>query len=370
MSTIKVLHLVSPGIGGIENYIFSHYKYMNRSRFQFDFLTQNQKLKGAEEFREFDYEVKLLSATAAKDRALFVRQVRKVLMGGYDVLHLHTCYWTGFLIEEIAKEVGIRKVIVHSHSTFIDETNAVKRNQLLRQHEAIKNAFTQDLATDFWACSWDAADWLFGEQIPKSKIKIMKNAIELDRFQFNKQTRERIRADLGLDDDTLVLGTTGRLTYSKNHAFLIEMFSVFHQKHPKSKLIIIGDGELLPDLERQICDRRLENHVLLLGWKNDVENYLQAMDVFLLPSRFEGFPIVIVEAAASGLPCIASDQIPEDVFFTERIRRIPLDMPVWNQTLEEAAVLCTDRQEGIRIVQAAGYDVRQQARELEKMYES
>ncbi len=366
---MKILHLASPNLGGIESYIFSHYKYMDQDKFQFDFMTQNQSLREAEEYRNFQFHVKLLPTTAAKEPEVFTRRVYEILSEGYDVLHLHTCFWTGFRIEEIAREIGIKKVIVHSHSSAIDETDVKKREMLLKRHEEVKRSFSPDLATDFWACSWKAADWLFGEQIPRSTIRVMKNAIEVERFRFDARLRQATRKELGLED-AWVLGTVGRLSFQKNHAFLLELFRAFHEKYPNAKLLMIGNGELQCELERQIRESGLKDAVLLLGWKASVENYLQAMDCFLLPSRFEGNPISLIEAAASGLPAVIADTITEEAVIADTILREPLDISRWIFALEEVLRKPIDRREGEKTVRMAGYDVRQQAKALEILYES
>lgn len=363
---MKVLHLLPPGFGGIDAYVFSHYKYMNRTKFRFDFMTRNPALQDAGQYRDYPYTVRMLPGTAAEDREGFTRELRKILGCGYDVLHLHTSYWTGTLIEEIAREQGIRKVIVHAHSTYVDETDDERRAELLRRHEAVKEALTPELATDYWACSRKAAEWLFGDRIPG--VRILKNAFEVDRFRFNPGKRSEVRERLGLGE-SLVLGTVGRLAYQKNPFFLVEMFAEFHQRHPKSKLLIVGDGELRDVLERRITGLRLKGDVLLTGWKTDTEAYLQAMDVFLLPSRFEGLGIAALEAAASGLPCVVSEQVPEEVVVSESVRRVPLSIPAWNAEVEELSQLPADRREGVAAVEAAGYDVRKQAEELERLYE-
>lgn len=368
MNRLNVLQLVSPNFGGIESYVFSHYQYMDQEKIHFDFLTQNKMLEGAKQYRHFKYHVHLLQNTVNQDRDLFVRQMRELFSCGYDVLHLNNCFWTGFLLEELAKEAGIRKVIVHSHSSFIDEPDDEKRVQLMRRHEEVKRAFTQELATDFWACSWKAADWLFGPQIPRDKIRIMKNAIEIEKYQFDSRKRDRVRDELGLEN-ALVLGTTGRLSYQKNQAFLIDVFADFHRQRPNSKLLLVGDGELRGELELQIAGKGLEKDVLLLGWKTNVEDYLQAMDIFLLPSRFEGLGIAAVEAATSGLPCLVSDQVPKDVAFTENVQHIPLEISAWTDALEEAFQLRFDRRDGAEAVRAAGYDIKRQAKVLEALYE-
>lgn len=367
MKPVKVLQLVSPGFGGIETFVFNYYKYMDREKFQFDFLTQNPALEEAEQYRDFRYKVHLLRTTAGQNKDRFVRRIREIFEGGYDVLHLNNCFWTGFLLEELAKEAGIRKVIVHSHSSFIDEPDDEERTRLLRRHEEVKRAFTQELATDFWACSRKAADWLFGPQIPRDKIQIIKNAIDVEKYCFDVQKRNAVRSELNLGDD-LVLGTIGRLSYQKNHSFLIDSFSEFHQKNPRSKLLIVGDGELREELAKQVLERNLERDVLLLGWKNDVENYLQAMDIFLLPSRFEGLGIAAVEAAASGLPCIVSDQVPEEVALVGNIRHEQLDVDIWVSVLEQLATQRFTRESGREKVRMAGYDIKQQAKVLEDLY--
>lgn len=364
---MKILHLASPKLGGIEAYIFNHYKYMNQKEFQFDFMTQNADLRNADEYRDFQFNVKLLPTTAAKDPESFANRVREILLEGYDVLHLHTCYWTGFRIEEIAKEVGIKRVIVHSHSTFIDEPNPEKRQMLFARHEEVKKDFSQDLATDFWACSAKAADWLFGPQIPGNQIRIMKNAIEVDRFQFNPQKRRQIRTDLGFQDN-FILGTVGRLTFSKNQEFLIDLFFEFRKTHPNARLLIIGDGELRQALERQIYERDLKDDVLLLGWKTNVEDYLSTMDMFLLPSRFEGNPISLIEATASGLSVVAADTVTEEAVLTKTVQRVPVDIAQWNLAITQLASVESNREDGIEAVRGSGYDVKQQAKILEAMY--
>lgn len=368
MRPIRVLQLVSPGFGGIESFLFNHYQYMDTERVRFDFLTQNRALKDAEQYRNFQYEVHLLPTTAAKNRDLFVRQVREIFGNHYDVLHLNNCFWTGFLLEELAREAGIRKVIVHSHSTFIDEPDAKRREELYRRHEEVKKAFSTELATDFWACSQMAADWLFGPQIPGDRIRIIKNAIEVEKYRFDAEKRAQVRKELNLED-ALVLGTVGRLSFSKNHEFLIELLKEIRKSHPKVKLLIIGEGDLRGALETQIQENGLEDAVLLLGWKSNVEDYLQAMDIFLLPSRFEGNPVSLIEATASGLPAIIADTITEEAVLWDLTRQVPLDKTMWRFALEAMEDETVERQRGVDVVRAVGFDIKQQAKVLEALYQ-
>lgn len=368
MRPARILHLTPPGFGGIDTYIFNHYRYMDQNRFCFEFLTQNTALEKAEQYRDFFYKVWPMPATAAQNRDGFVKNIREIFQNGFDVLHLHTSYWTGFLLEELAMEAGIRKVIVHSHSSFIEETNPEKRQMLLARHKEVKRSFSRDLATDFWACSTKAADWLFGPQIPRGQIRIMKNAIEVERFRFNSQKRKQIRTELGLQDN-FVLGTVGRLTFPKNQEFLIDLLFELRKTCQKAKLVIVGDGELRQALERQIYERGLKDAVLLLGWKRNVEDYLSAMDMFLLPSRFEGDPISLVEAVASGLPAVIADTITEDAIRAETVQRAPVNIARWISAITHLAGADSNREDGVEAARDAGYDVKQQAKVLEEMYQ-
>lgn len=367
METVKVLHLLPPGFGGIDTYVFNHYRYMDRIKFQFDFLSRNKDLEHAEQYSQFKYNVHLLPSTATEGKAIFIQYVQGVLSEGYDVLHLHTPFWTGFLIEELAKEAGIKKVIVHAHGASIEGSSDTERFERLKRHNELKMQFKPELATDFWACSQSAANWLFGEQIPREKIRIMKNAIDSEHCQFDQRKRELIRAELNLSDN-FVLGTVGRLVYIKNQAFLIDLLYEFQKKRPKAKLIIIGDGELRGELEKQICDKEMKEDVLLLGWQNNVEYYYQAMDLFLLPSRCEGSPMALVEAVASGLQCIAADTISSEIEELPNVQRVPLDISSWLTAIDSAADKLIDRQRGVEAVRSAGYDVRRQAKVLERLY--
>lgn len=369
MEKIKVLHLTPPDShgGGIGSYIFGHYRYMDQERFQFDFLTRDKGLKNAEEYSEFSYRVHLLPCTAGENRELFISQIGQILDEGYDILHLHTSFWTGFLLEEIAMKKGIRKVIVHAHSSFVEEADGEKRELLLKHHVQLKEEFSEKYATDLCACSKLAADWLFGPQIPRSKIRIMKNAIETEKYRFNQKMREQVREKLGLDGK-IVLGTTGRISYAKNHEFLIELFSVVRKERQDVCLLIVGSGNLELELKWMIGRYHLEDSVILTGWKADIGNYLSAMDIFLLPSRFEGFPIGLLEAVASGLPCLASDHITQEIEFSTQIQRLECSVEKWNMKLQKMMYNGLERYEGSGILKEAGFDVREQAKVLERFY--
>lgn len=373
MIAVRILHLTPPyGFGGVHSFLFNYYKYMDRREFQFDLLSRSSHLTVPDAYAGCRCGMVELPPKACPEREKRERLIR-IMGSGYDALHLHTSSWggRGFYLEEIAGEVGIPRVIVHSHSTNIADLNLDESTRQARyqRHQELKTQFREDMATDFWACSGLAADWLFGSQIPRDRIRIIKNAIDVERYRFSPERRERVRSALGIGESPL-LGTVGGFTYLKNPEFLIDLFAGLHREHKDAKLLMVGDGELRPAMEKRIADQGLTGSVIMPGWTADVENYLCAMDCFLFPSRFEGFGIAPLEALAAGLPCVVSEAIPEELEFTERLRRMLLDRFRWAAAVEEMLRMgkSIDRRTGADVVRAAGYDVRLQAQVLERLY--
>lgn len=370
MRKIKILHMTPPIINnGIYKYIFSNLKYINKDKFQFDFMTQNrQDLMNTEEYQKYQFGIRSFSTTQRDNINLFQHQIRDILSDGYDVVQLHTSYWRGFVIEEIAMKLGIPKVIVHSHSTWIDKVNEDERKELLKIHENFKNIFDERYATHFWACSKKAGKWLFNNRICSNKLQIMPNAIELDRFAFNEIKRSEVRRKWNLDG-AFVIGHTGRFEYQKNHEFLIRMFAKVYEKYSGSRLLLVGEGILMPEMKNLVQELRLNEVVIFTGWKDNIEELLQAMDVYCLPSRFEGLPISLIEAQTSGLRCFASSSITNEVKITDNVQFLDLEEALWEDEILKLAVGYSRQDETMQISEA-GYDIRKQVEFLEKIYEN
>lgn len=352
---------------GVYRYIFNHLNHIDRDRFEFSFLMQNPKeLMKTEEYEKYGFEIRSFSVPQRVDPVRFRREIEEILSDKYDVLHLHTSYWRGFMIEEIAMELGVPKVIVHSHSSSIDQADASEREEQRMAHEELKRQFNEKYATDFWACSHVAADWLYGPQIDRRSIKIMPNAIETDRYTFCEREREHYRIRHGLDGK-LVIGHTGRFEYQKNHGFLIDVFAKVHAEMPQSVLVLIGEGPGEAHAREEVRARGLADAVIFLGWRDDVAGWLQAFDIYCLPSRFEGLPISLVEAQATGLRCIVSDSVTKEAQITERVDFLGLDVQQWCERIKERAGAYERRDESERITHA-GYDIKLQVKLLEKEY--
>ena len=255
---------------------------------------------------------------------------------------------------------------MHSHSTGIDTLDPIKREWEVQQHERVKKKFSVDMATDFWACSKAAADFLFGEQIPGDMIRIMPNAIDLSKFAYNQEIRSRYRREYGLEN-CFVIGHVGRFVYQKNHEFLIKVFYEVSKEICNARLVLLGEGELITKIQRQVEEYNLNNKVLFLGKRDDVNNWYQAMDVFCLPSRFEGLGIVLVEAQAAGLPCNVSLKVPNEADLSDNIVKLPLSVADWvRQILFKKDIL--ERKDNTVYLMKAGYDIRDQVKIIQNFY--
>ena len=352
---------------GIYKYIFSNLKYIDKSKYEFSFLTQAKTdLEATEEYQKYGFKIHNFTTTQRENPEKFYQEIKDILSKDYDVLHLHTSFWRGFLIEEIAMEIGIPKVIVHSHSTNIDIMNEQKRNKMYEEHLKFKDKFNVSCATDFWACSQMAASWLFGEQIPKEKIRIMKNAIELEQYLYNEDYRCKYRKLLNLDGK-FVIGNTCRFEYQKNHEFLIRVFALIYQKMSNAVLVLTAGGQNLSQIKKMVKEYGIEDRVIFLGWRNDIPMLLQAMDLYCLPSRFEGLSIAMIEAQAAGLPCIASLEISQETKVTEDVMFIEFDEEKWCKEILKVAE-GYQRKNTIHLMQEAGYDIKKQIKIIEKEY--
>ena len=366
MKKIRILQFpIANSQGGITKYILENWKWIDKERFHFDFATMSKHLDFAEEILALGSQIFYISCYAEDNREQFAKEFDVILSEGYDVVHLHTKQWKGVLVEEICKKHNIPKVIVHAHNCGIDTLDLQKRNMEESLHERVKRKIDKNIATDFWACSKQAADFLFGEQIPKDKIKIMPNAIDLNKFVYRKEIRDKYRNDYGLENN-FVIGHIGRFAYQKNHEFLVNVFKKVLEKKEEAMLLLVGEGELMPKVKEWVGKLGIENKVLFLGKREDVNCWCQVMDIFCLPSRFEGLGIAMIEAQAAGLPCIGSENIPREVETSPYIKRLPLEVEKW----VEQIWVYTDIERGDNMIQLKrlGYDICSQIKIVEKLY--
>lgn len=366
MQKIKLLQFpIANSYGGITHYALENWKWMDKNRFTCDFVTMSKHLDFEEEILASGSKIFYISCYAEDNREQFIKEFDEILGNGYDIVHLHTKQWKSFLVEELCKKHQVKKVIVHSHSTGIDTIDLRQREAEKQLHEKIKYKFDSNMATDFWACSRLAANFLFGEQIPSERIKIMPNAIDLSKFDYCEAIRHKYREKYDLEG-TLVIGQVGRFSYQKNHEFMINVFYELLQKENRAKLVLLGDGELMPQVMEQVKNFDLMDKVIFLGQRDDVNCWYQAMDVLCLPSRFEGFPLTLVEAQAAGLPCVTSKFVTEEVDITKTVVQLPLIKNKWVQQI----LICANQKRIVerRKLVEGGYSLIEQVRIVEDEY--
>lgn len=368
MNKMKILQfpLANAG-GGISQYMLQNWKFIDKQRFHFDFATMKRELNVEPELRKEGCKVFHISCYAEDNPIEFTEEITSILSHGYDAVHLHTSYWKSLLFEEIARKVGIPKIIIHAHNSSVLEREDREKKE--KEHWRCVKELNESIATDFWACSRNAADWLYGDSISKDRIMIMKNAIDTEKFEFNEGKREYIRKQFGLQEN-FVIGHVGRLTYQKNQEFLLRIFKVIHKEIPFCKLLIVGNGPDKEKIQNFIQEEGLETGVIMLDYCRNIDQLMSAMDLFLLPSLFEGFPIVLVEAQASGLKCLASDMVTSEISITDNIDFLDLNEEDWVSSIRDVVrkPAIFDRNQMASIVCASGYDIRKQIRETERLY--
>lgn len=366
----KVLDILGEPIvnGGQESFILNMYNNMDLSKIQIDVLTpfycENNKFKENIEKNGGKVFIGNLSFTNRR-KENFRNYVEKFLRENkYEIVHIQSGSIYSLMIgAQIAKKAGIKKIIVHSHCGGF-------KNIKYLIIKKISNRYLLKYPTDYWACSELAAKWKFPKKIIKEKkYKILKNAIDTDKIYFSKKVRENKRKEL-LIDDKLVFGHIGRFSIQKNHEFLIEIFNEIHKKNKNSILLLIGTGELEDIIREKVKELELSNSVKFLGVRNDINELLNAMDVFLLPSFFEGLPVVGVEAQATGLPVFTSDKVTKELPISELsfYYSLKLSAEKWSENILNE-INNIKRINTTNKIKEKGYDVKLAAKLMQKYYE-
>jgi glycosyltransferase involved in cell wall biosynthesis len=358
--------------GGIAKYILENWRFINKEEFLFDFITFQSEIDIKDELISEGCKIHYISCYPSKDRSQFHNEVNRILDDGYDAIHLHTSRWTGTELEEIAMARGIPNIIVHSHNTniAIPDEQTERHKLFIQRHEVIKHEFSNDwkrYATNLCACSDMAGRWLFGDRLTDNEVYIMKNAVDVERFSYNKAVREKYRRAMNLEN-CFIIGHVGRFGPQKNHEFLIDVFREVARIIPVAHLLLVGGGPKFDEIKDMAHKYGLTDRTEFLGLRDDVLELMQAMDVFVLPSLFEGLPTVLVEAQATGLMCFASDEISREAKVLQETRFLPLDKDVWHEALAETYQRGYERKNTTSIVYAAGYSIKESVKNVEKLY--
>lgn len=320
---IKVLHFVStPAIwSGVMNVIMNYYRHMDRSRIQFDFLCFSPCKES------YEAEIKDLGGNIyyVPKPGLFPNTIYPLIEffskngNAYTWLHNHEVYLS-FLLKPLSARMGIKNFIVHCHATkYSDHMIAAMRNYFLCLP-------VRRMTCNRFACSAAAGKFLYGKH---SCYYILPNAIERQRFQYNPKIRKSYREQLNLND-SFVIGHIGRFVPQKNHGFLLDILEELQKRIPNTKLLLIGNGLTREKFFEQVEHRNLEKKIIFLNQRQDIPELLQAMDIYMLPSLYEGLPVSCLEAQAAGLTCLIADTVTPEIKLSERVLLLPLtDKNAW-----------------------------------------
>lgn len=303
----------------------------------------------------------------SRPRAYYRNTLRLLREREYDCVHIHgDVAYLLFVFAQAARRAGVKKIILHSHAAGIDGGSRRLKAAL---HRLCRGALRRS-ATDFVACSDMAAAWMFPNLDPR-QVKRINNGVELERFAFDPEIRSRIRRELKLED-AFVVGHVGRFAYQKNHEFLLNAFAAILGRVKNARLLLVGEGVLFEQIQQRVSQLGLDSDVILYGASYDVGGLMQAMDLFALPSHFEGLPVVGVEAQAAGLPVLFSDQITRQAGLTERTWFLPIDPSSTERWAEAAESVASqpsaDRSLGCEQVRRAGFTIQDTVRGFLELY--
>ena len=322
----KILQVgLSRNIGGVETYLIEQYRHLDRSRIDYDFINMIGETKIAFEDEIKDNGNRIYNIVSRGKNPLkhywqwikFFYRYAKF----YDAIVFNTCDLYHMCPLFLAKVFNVKIRIIHSHNSSNDKKENFLRKILIKINKFLMNIS----ATNYWACSTEAGLWMFGKN---KKFKIINNLIDSRKYIYNVDAREKIRKNLNIEDK-FVMGHIGRFSYQKNHVFLIKIFNEIHKKDKNSVLLLIGgktgNQSYYQESINLVNKMGLDDNVYFLGMQKNVADYYQAMDCFILPSRFEGLPIVGIEAQAAGLKIFLSDIITKEVQITDLVEYVSLN---------------------------------------------
>lgn len=347
--------------GGIESFMMNYFRYIDPHVVHIDFAVQGEN-KGAfdDEIEKAGSHIYRLSKPGQNPWG-YRQELSEIFKSGkYPIVHAH-CDAMNYRILRLAKECNIPVRISHSHNT----KHVLSKNSLARKlyYEYSRKKII-DYATEYYACSKEAGKWMYGDH----QFEVIPNAIELDKFLFCEKKRTMFRNKYHVPENAIVLGHVGRFDVQKNQMFLIYLLTKLSKdKFRKFILLFVGDGWMRDKIEKKIQTCHLENQVIFVGDVSNPQDYYHMMDVFVLPSLFEGYGIVLEEAQVNGLPCLASKYIPHEADILKSIDYLPLKLDLWYKKILE--LLPTKRSaDAVKELKHKGYDIRDAANKLERKY--
>lgn len=359
---VRIAQVVGKMVGGgLEATVMNYYRHLDHSKVQYDFLVDNDSTYIPDEIEQLGGRV--IMVPPYQNQAAYQKTLQRIFRENrYPMVYSHLNTLSVFpLFAAWRAKVPIR--IAHNHSTACrNEYKKTLMKNLLRP-------FAKVFPTHLCACSRFAGNYLFGKRAVESgKVTIWQNAVELDRFLYNESDREETRRKLGIEN-RFVVGHVGRFIHQKNHAFVVDVFREVHLRNPDSVLLLAGTGSLMPEIKKRVHAYGLDDVVIFAGNQPCIERFYSAMDVFLMPSFYEGLGMVAVEAQISGLPVIGADTIPVEAKFCDLLHYLSLkdSASKWaDEVLKHGSGYI--RNDMRQSAADAGYDIAQASEKMTKWY--
>ncbi|RXJ45962.1 glycosyltransferase family 1 protein [Gelidibacter gilvus] len=373
---IRVLHVLTiMNLGGAETMIMNYYRHIDKNKVQFDFLLHRED-KGF-----FDDEIEYLGgkiyrmpAISPKNYFLYKKKLNIFFSEHpeYKIVHSHLNALSSIILS-VAKSKNIPYRIAHSHLAVESMVlkNIFKKNTDIK---ATLKDFVQSLirgkvkkvATHFFACGEKAGDWLFGQK-NKTKVTIINNAIHASSFSYNTIKADKMKEEFGIKNKK-VIGHVGRFNEQKNHFLLIKIFNEIYKKNNNCVLLLIGNGNLKDKVKEEAKRLNIYKNILFLGLRDDIPELLQGFDLFLFPSLYEGLPVTLIEAQASGLKIITSSTVTKEVDITGLITFIDLEKPEFHWAESVLNNINYNRKNTFNQIKEGGYDIFENAKKLQIFY--
>ena len=361
---VRVLQVVtSMEKGGIENMLMNFYRKIDRTKVQFDFLIHDPKRADFEdEIEEMGGRIYRTPERNIKNFGIYLKGLDEFFRQHkeYKIVHSHINTMSVFVLQA-AKKNGVPVRISHSHTAETEKGKKKALKDFLRSN-------INRVCTDRLACGEKAGRYMFGDQyFDKGFVTVVNNGIDCESFSFDEEKRNEIREKYGFGDE-LVIGHVGRFDEFKNQSFLIDILDCLKKADVKVKLLLLGEGTLFDQIKARVQRLGLSNSVVFAGVVPDVYNYLNAMDVFVFPSVFEGLPLTLVEAQANGLKIFASDAVSSESDLTGLVEFLPLSLGAKEWAKRIISAMPYERQDKTAEIRQAGYDSETSAKWLEKFY--
>ena len=366
---IKVLYFIDRMLrGGIQSLVINWISMFDKNKVKVDFLLldDGNKYELEDILKEYGCDVYKLNGVWINQPFDFIKESKALEQffkehNDYKIVHMHSTS-KNYMVLKYAKKYGIPTRIAHAHATDFQTSSKIKK--------IIGNILKSKLlkySTDFFGCSKEAGIWLFGNKIACSdKFHVIKNGVDIEKFKYNEKNRYEIRKEYNIKDTDIIIGHVGRFTEVKNHKFMIEIIDKIVKKNSNYKIMFVGEGILKEDIINEVEKRNLQGNVIFTGFQSEVDTYMSAFDIFILPSIYEGLGLVLIEAQANGLPCIATKgTIPNEVMMSKNFKFVDLTLRDWVNKIITTDIKRTDN---YKYIKKNGYLIENTIEELLNIY--